>query len=135
MASKMSSSDEQPISDINVTPFVDIILVVLIIFMVTTPIIMNPSVHVNLPKASSGDQTIPSQLNISIDKNGTCFFNGKEVSNEELNKLSKEQVDKNPDIQAIISADTTVQHGRVIEVLDAVKSAGVVKFAISISKK
>ncbi len=135
MASKMSSSDEQPISDINVTPFVDIILVVLIIFMVTTPIIMNPSVHVNLPKAASGDQTVPSQLNISIDKNGTCYFNGKEVSNEQLASLTKEQVAKNADAQAIISADAVVQHGRVIEVIDAVKSSGVTKFAISISKK
>jgi biopolymer transport protein ExbD len=103
--------------------------------MVTTPIIMNPSVHVNLPKAASGDQTVPSQLNISIDKDGICYFNGKEVSNELLSTMSKEQIGKNPDVQAIISADASVQHGRVIEVIDVVKSAGVTKFAISISKK
>jgi len=135
MASKTSHDDEQPISEINVTPFVDIILVVLIIFMVTTPIIMNPSVQINLPKAASGDETVPSQLNVSINKAGECYFNGKIATVEELGNETKSQVAKNPDIQAIVSADSEVSHGRVIEVIDAIKTAGVTKFAISISKK
>jgi biopolymer transport protein ExbD len=135
MASKMSFDDDQPISEINVTPFVDIILVVLIIFMVTTPIIMNPSVQINLPKAASGDETVPSLLNVSINKDGECYLNGKKSSIEELSAETKSQVGKNPELQAIISADSDVTHGRVIEVIDAVKSAGVTKFAISISKK
>lgn len=136
MASKMASSDnDQPISEINVTPFVDIILVVLIIFMVTTPIIMNPSVQINLPKAASGDETVPSQLNVSIDKSGTIYMNGKTATIEELGSTSKSQVAQNADLQAIVSADSDVPHGRVIEVIDAIKSNGVIKFAISISKK
>jgi biopolymer transport protein ExbD len=135
MGSKMSFEDEQPISEINVTPFVDIILVVLIIFMVTTPIIMNPSVQINLPKAASGDQTVPSLLNVSINKEGDCFVNGKKATIEELSAETKAQVGKNPEIQAIVSADSAVLHGRVIEVIDTIKTAGVTKFAISISKK
>ncbi len=136
MASKMASSDDdQPISEINVTPFVDIILVVLIIFMVTTPIIMNPSVQINLPKAASGDETVPSHLNISIDKSGSIFLNGKPSTIEDLGNETKSQVGQNPEIQAIVSADSDVSHGRVIEVIDSVKSSGVTKFAISISKK
>ncbi len=136
MASKMASSDDdQPISEINVTPFVDIILVVLIIFMVTTPIIMNPSVQINLPKAASGDETVPSHLNISIDKAGDIFMNGKKSTIEELSTETKSQIGQNAELQAIVSADSEVSHGRVIEVIDAVKSSGVTKFAISISKK
>ncbi len=136
MASKMASSDsDTPISEINVTPFVDIILVVLIIFMVTTPIIMNPSVQINLPKAASGDETVPSQLNISIDKNGDFFLNGTKTSIESLSETAKSESQKKPEIQAIISADKDVPHGRVIEIIDAVKSSGVLKFAISISRK
>lgn len=131
----MTSDDEQPISEINVTPFVDIILVVLIIFMVTTPIIMNPSVQINLPKAASGDQTVPSHLNVSIDKSGEVFLNGKKVSIKELSTETKSQVGQNADLQAIVSADSDVTHGRVIEVIDAIKTSGVTKFAISISKK
>lgn len=135
MASKLSSDNDQPIADINVTPFVDIILVVLIIFMVTTPIIMNPSVQINLPKAASGDETAPSQLNISIDPSGAFFLNGKPSTIEDLGAFAKEQSAAKPDIQAIVSADTEVPHGRVIEVIDAVKSNGVTRFAISIAKK
>lgn len=130
-----SSDNDQPISEINVTPFVDIILVVLIIFMVTTPIIMNPSVQINLPKAASGDETVPSQLSVSIDKSGDIYMNGKKASVEELSAETKTQIAQNPELQAIVSADSEVSHGRVIEVIDAVKSSGVTKFAISISKK
>jgi len=58
--------DDEVISDINVVPLVDIVLVVLIIFMVTAPMIMKPAINVNLPKAGSGDPSAPSQLSISI---------------------------------------------------------------------
>lgn len=136
MGSNMSSSDnETPISEINVTPFVDIILVVLIIFMVTTPIIMNPSVQINLPKAASGDETAPSQLNISIEQSGDFYLNGQKSTIEELSAYAKTESEKKPEIQAIISADKDVPHGRVIEVIDAVKASGVLKFAISIARK
>lgn len=66
MAMKNGSQNDEAIADINVVPLVDIILVVLIIFMVTAPMIMKPSINVNLPKAASGDETIPSSLSISI---------------------------------------------------------------------
>ncbi len=135
MATKLGGDDSQPISDINVTPFVDIILVVLIIFMVTTPIIMNPSVKINLPKAASGEDTVPSQLNISIQKTGEIFLNGKASTINEVATYVKQTVAAKPELQAIISADAEVAHGKVIEVIDAVKTSGVTKFAISIEKK
>lgn len=135
MATKVQSDNDEPISEINVIPLVDIILVVLIIFMVTTPMIMNPSVQINLPKAASGDETVPSQINISIDKNGSVFLNGKASTLEEVGSTSKSQSQAKPDIQAIVSADTDVPHGKVIEIIDIVKTNGVTRFAISISKK
>ncbi|OQW49938.1 MAG: biopolymer transporter ExbD [Proteobacteria bacterium SG_bin7] len=122
-------------SDINVTPFVDIILVVLIIFMVTTPIIMKPSINVNLPKAASGEQTNPTQLSITITAVGQIVVNGTVVTEGDVGNLAKELIAKNPDVQALISADKDVPHGKVIGVIDAVKSAGVTRFAISIEKK
>ena len=73
MAGKLSGNDDEPISEINIVPFVDIILVVLIIFMVTTPFIMKPSLNVNLPQASTGDETAPSELSISVNTAGENF--------------------------------------------------------------
>src|SRR3954466_15110171 len=104
MASKISGDDE-PIADINIVPFVDIILVVLIIFMVTTPIIMKPSINVNLPKAASGDESTKAPLNISIDAKGNIFLNGKPTTEEDLTTFAKSTVASKPDTQAVIAAD------------------------------
>ena len=134
MASKYSS-DSESISDINVVPLVDIILVVLIIFMVTAPMIMKPSIAVNLPKAASGDSTVPSQLSISLTASGKVLLNGTEADDVVISAKAKELVEKNADTQAIISADKNVPHGDVVRILDVVKSSGVKKFAISIEKK
>jgi biopolymer transport protein ExbD len=134
MALKFNSDDEI-MSEINVVPLVDIILVVLIIFMVTAPMIMKPSIGVNLPKAGAGDPTLPSKLNISIGQDGKLNLDGKPVEDEQVKAAAVEELKRNPDIQAIISADKDVSHGRVVSVLDIVKAAGVKKFAISIDKK
>ncbi len=130
----MKSDQDEVISDINVVPLVDIILVVLIIFMVTAPMIMKPSINVNLPKAATGEQTNPTQLNITVTVDGGILLNGTIASEEEIRAKAVEQVATNPDVQAVIAADQSVPHGKVVSVLDLVKSSGVKKFAISIEK-
>ncbi len=134
MAFKPDSGDDV-MAEINVVPLVDVILVVLIIFMVTAPMIMKPSINVNLPKAASGEATVPSKLNITISSDGKLNLDGKPVEDTEVQNAALEEVKKNPEIQAIIAADKDVPHGRVVSVLDIVKGAGVKKFAISIDKK
>ncbi len=134
MAMKISDNNEE-IADINVVPLVDIILVVLIIFMVTAPMFMKPTINVNLPKAASGDKTAPSKLNIALTADGRINLNGSFVDEEAVRAKAIEEVAKNPEVQAIISADKDVVHGKVMGLLDAVKTAGVKKFAISIEKK
>lgn len=131
----MKFESDEPISEINVVPLVDIILVVLIIFMVTAPMFMKPSINVNLPKAASGDKSTPSKLNISLTVDGKTNLNGSFVTDAEVSTKALEEVVKNPEVQAIISADKDVAHGRVVGLLDIVKAAGVKKFAISIDKK
>ena len=134
MAFKSDQNDEI-ISEINIVPMVDVILVVLIIFMVTAPMIMKPSINVNLPKAASGEATTPSKLNITIGSDGRLNLDGEIVEDAQVQAKAQAEVATNPEIQAIISADKDVPHGRVVSVLDIVKAAGVKKFAISIDKK
>lgn len=133
MGSSLNNEDDA-IAEINITPFVDIILVVLIIFMVTTPMIMNPSIKIQLPKAVSGEETTKTELNISIAKSGKILVNGTVVNDKALESKTKSLLTKNPNIQAIIAADKDVNHGTVIRVIDIVKSSGVSKFAISTEK-
>lgn len=135
MATKLTGDSDDPIADINVTPFVDVMLVVLIIFMVTTPIIMKPSINVNLPKAASGDESTPTQLNLAISAKGEVQLNGAATDEAQLTGQVQQILSKNPEAQAVISADKDVSHGKVVGVIDAIKSAGVTKFAISIDKK
>lgn len=130
-----NSDNNEAIADINVVPLVDIILVVLIIFMVTAPMFMKPTINVNLPKAASGDQTAPSKLNIALTADGRINLNGSFVTEQDVQGRALEEVGKNADVQAIISADKDVPHGKVVGLLDIVKGAGVKKFAISIDKK
>jgi biopolymer transport protein ExbD len=135
MAGRMSEDQDGTISEINIVPFVDITLVVLIIFMVTTPLIMKPSININLPKAASGSDSTPSQLNITMTKAGKTFLNGRVVVNEEISIYASNISKTEPDIQAIISADRDVSHGQVVTMIDLIKEAGVKKFAITIDKK
>ncbi len=130
-----SGDDEESISAINVTPLVDVCLVLLIIFMVTTPMIMKPSINVNLPKAGSSDQTAPQEFNVTITKDGQIYSNGDKVSEDQLREKATTLLAKKPDIQAMISADKDTPHGVVINAIDIIKSVGVKKFAISIEKK
>ena len=129
------TDDNEAIADINVVPLVDIILVVLIIFMVTAPMFMKPTINVNLPKAASGDQTAPSKLNIALTADGRINLNGTFEDEEQVRAKAVEELEKNADVQAIISADRDVPHGKVVGLLDIVKAVGVKKFAISIEKK
>ena len=135
MAAKLSDDEDEPIADINIVPFVDIILVVLIIFMVTTPFIMKPSININLPKAASGSDTTPSQLTITVTSTGEALLNGKAAKDAEIGNYAVKAASEKPDIQAIISADKDVPHGRVVGLIDIVKTAGIKKFAITIDKK
>lgn len=130
-----SDSQDDVIAEINIVPLVDVILVVLIIFMVTAPLIMKPSININLPRSGVGDATAASKLNILIAADGQLSLDGKPADDQQIRIVAEQELKKNPDIQAIISADKDVPHGRVISVLDIVKAVGVKKFAISIDKK
>ena len=131
MSSNISTQNNEPISHINVTPFVDIILVVLIIFMVTTPMMMQSSLEVQLPKAVSANQAPLPPLNITLNPNGQMDLNGQVVTQEQLHERVREMSQANPRLQAVIAADKDVLHGQVIVVIDIVKNAGVNKFAIT----
>lgn len=85
--------------------------------------IMKPSIRVNLPKAATGESSTPSQLSIAITADGKLSLNGSPATDEALRAKAIEQVTKNPDVQAIISADKDTPHGKVVGVIDVVEVA------------
>ncbi len=130
----MMNDENEPIAAINVTPFVDIVLVVLIIFMVTTPVLVKSYLEVQLPKAASVSQSPPSPLNITLSQDGQIDLNGQEVTKEELQSKVRVMIQENPNTQAIISADRDMPHGDVIAIIDTIKRVGINKFAIATTK-
>jgi biopolymer transport protein ExbD len=120
------------ITDINVTPLVDITLVLLIIFMVTTTYIVNPTIKVELPKASTGSEQARTTLALTLTKDGTLYLNGERSDDAGVLRSIATDLPKNPDLQAIIAADKVVPHGSVVHLIDLVKRAGVHKFAINV---
>jgi biopolymer transport protein ExbD len=125
-----------PIADINVTPLVDITLVLLIVFMVTAPMIMNtPSIKVELPKAATGDETLKSTLSLTLQREAaggySLYANGEKTDEDKVKILIPDMLTKNKDLQAIIAADKGIAYGDVIHIVDLVKSLGVHKFALN----
>jgi biopolymer transport protein ExbD len=132
-----SSADDDEggasISEINVTPLVDITLVLLIIMMVAAPLIVNnPSIKVELPKASTGDETQKSTISLTLRKDGKLYYGEQEVAEVEARKRIDAEVQSNKEVQAIIAADRGVEYGQVMHLIDVVKSLGVSKFALNI---
>ena len=133
MAAKLSGGDEDAITDINITPLVDIILVVLIIFMVTATYIVDDSIKVNLPSAATGESTEFSSLGLQLTADGKLYRDGTETNEAQLRAfIQAEKEVVGDDITALIAADSEVDHGRVVWLIDLVKQEGVTKFAINI---
>jgi biopolymer transport protein ExbD len=120
------------ITDINVTPLVDIMLVLLIIFMLTAHLIARQVIEVQLPKAAQATAVSPTTLAVTLTREGRMFLNGTPASPEVLRAAIQASVAKDPKTQVIVAGDKNVSHGRVVWVLDLVKSLGVTSFAIQI---
>ena len=136
MAGKSGSDDSGTIAEINVIPLVDIILVVLIIFMVAAPMVMQPKIDISLPKASTAKvekDKVP--MRVVLGKKGELFLNNIAISKEGLTDESKKFALKNPETSALLVADKDVTLGMVTDLVDAIKTGGVKKVAFSIQKK
>jgi biopolymer transport protein TolR len=125
-------ADAPMISGINVTPLVDITLVLLIIFMVTATVIVNAGIKVDLPKAASGSDQTKTTLAVTLTKDGAMYLNGEKSNDQAVARYIAETIPRTPDLQAVIAADRVVPHGDVVHVIDLVKRAGVRRFAINV---
>ena len=127
-----AQDDDDLITAINVTPLVDIVLVLLIVLMVTSSYLVNKSINVELPKAATGQSSSPN-LSISIDQAGVIYLDGNVVEPEQLQSRIRAAYRTNSEVKAIISADGRVQHSQVVTVIDLLRREKITKFAINTS--
>ena len=136
MAANLGGDSDEGITNINITPFVDIILVVLIIFMVTTSYIVKQAIKVQLPEAATGEGIDSTSLGLMIDAKGTLYLDGEPITDDGLRaalRAERERVaTEGGDIVALIAADKVVLHGDVVALIDLVRQEGIARFAINI---
>lgn len=120
------------VSGINVTPLVDVCLVLLIILMVSSTYIVAQSMKIQLPKSHTSDGTAEKPATVTLLKSGGMRWNDKDATEDEIVKGLKAAVDADPETNLVVSADKEVQHGRVVHLLDIAKLAGITKFAINV---
>ncbi len=132
MASVQNTDEE--ITGINVTPLVDVTLVLLIIFMVTAKLIAGQGIPLDLPKAKTAGAT-QTVLNVSIDAQGSVLANGSKVTGDaELKTRASRALHESPELRTVISASESARHGQVMHVLDTVRDAGITRVAFAADK-
>ncbi len=112
------------ISSLNLTPFTDVVLVLLIVFMISAPGMLSSVLPIHLPRASSGDPGTRKGMVIGLEKGGELYLNGEAVTSDQLQSRLQELA-KEKNAEAItLQADSRTEHGRVVEILDMVRKAG-----------
>lgn len=129
MAFGNSSQDDNMMSEINVTPLVDVMLVLLVVFIITAPLLAPQSLKINLPKTDSvQQQDKPQKVSLVIDAQGNIEMDSMHVSDTGLAELLKQRA-ADPQFQLQIQADTAVNYGRVAQVMAMAQHAGVTKLS------
>ena len=124
-----NGSDDAMMAELNVTPLVDVMLVLLIIFIVTAPMIVPQSLKVNLPKTQAvSQQDNAKNAQLIVEANGQASFEGQQVSDKELGQLLKDK-SSTPQFQLQVSADKAVPYGRVAEIMAIAQANGVTKMS------
>lgn len=133
MASKINNSDDDPIVDINITPFVDIVLVLLVIFMVTAHFMTNRGIHLQLPKAASSEKikTIKN-FQIVISADGKYMLDNKVVTLNQIRNAMTSIAQEKEKIRVTLTADKGVIYDSVIRVMDVLRLEGISDFALQL---
>ena len=129
-----SAGKRATIVGINVTPMVDVVLVLLVIMMVSATYIVSQSMQVDLPKTATSDDSPATVAAVVLDKRGALSYNGEPVTEAQLeHKLRKAHADNN-ELSLVLSADKDTSHGSVVHVMDVAKLVGITSFAINVER-
>lgn len=136
MAGVMQSSGgrKAPIVGINITPMVDVMLVLLVIMMVSAVYIVSQSLKVELPKTSTSDQPASSPLSVTVTKDGKYYFDQKPIDEAGLMVELRNAKRKNADVSLVVLADREAYYGEAVHVIDLAKVSGITKFALNVER-
>ncbi|MCC6622789.1 MAG: biopolymer transporter ExbD [Deltaproteobacteria bacterium] len=127
------SDDEEAISAINITPLVDVVLVLLVIFMVTANLIVNKGMKVQLPEASTAE-ALPEErtLNVTILQDGTIQLDGQTITLEVLQSTGRAHKEKGDKVIVMLGADKNAKYDHVVRVMNALREVEIVDFGLQL---
>ncbi len=128
----LHSDDDEIITSINITPLVDIFLVLLIIFMITSTVVTQQQIPLNVPKAAHAGSKAPEAVGLVVDKEGMLYLDGVVMDSSTLLVRLRTASLKNPDMQVLIAADRELLYQKVINAIDLVRAAGISKYALKV---
>ena len=131
---QLAGRGRAPIVGINVTPMVDVVLVLLVIMMVSATYIVAQSLKVELPKTATSDESVPQIAKVTLTREKKTLFDEQEVTEPELVAKLRAAHASNADTSLVLSADQDVTHGTIVHVIDLAKLEGIVKFAIHVER-
>ena len=130
-----NNDNDDVIASINIIPFVDIVLVLLVIFMVTSTVIVKAAIKVDLPKAANAGTAVEDTLNLVLTRERELLLDGAPLSYAAAAAEIRTRAAKSPELRAVISADRRLAYGDVVGVIDLVKANGISSFALNIERE
>ena len=126
------AGDNDVITNINVTPLVDVILVLLIIFMVTAPLMHQRALHVQLPKASKSERVATEALRVEFDSKRQASLNGQHLTMPDLIHELSIAAARDPATHVSVAADRGLSYGDIVELLDQIRGAGIQRVGLEV---
>lgn len=134
MGAGSDDNEDGIISNINITPMVDVILVLLVIFMVTANFLKKESININLPRVASADPNIKESKQVAVTREGKLFLEGRAVTEEALVGEITREAKYRPNMRVTLSADENLSYGTVSKVMGLLRKCGVTRMALSVKK-
>lgn len=129
-----ASNDDDEIGSINITPMVDVILVLLVIFMVTANFLKKESININLPKVAAADPNIAESVQVALTRDGKILLDGKETSIDTMMRGLERDAKIRPNMRLTLSADEKLPYGKITEIMGLIRKAGITRIALSVKK-
>jgi biopolymer transport protein ExbD len=134
MAMAAGSNEDEVIDGINITPMVDVILVLLVIFMVTANFLKKESININLPKVQAADPNVSQSVQVALTRDGKILLEGQSITEEKLISTLERDIKFRPNMRLTLSADEKLAYGTIMKLMGVIRKSGVSRVALSVKK-
>ena len=130
----LPGGDDDEIGYINITPMVDVLLVLLVIFMVTANFLKQESVNINLPKVNAADPNVAQSIQVALTRDGKLLMEGIDISEDALIRKLSQESKYRPNMRVTLSADERLAYGSIARAMGLIRQSGVTRIALSVKR-